>query len=188
MRYRSDIRKLSIVRTLATGMQYDPAVLASAHGVSLKTIRRDIEALGTAGFPIFLVHNEDTPHLRSMVFMDKDWISHCPGPPELPSGRILDASDAMDNMNGVRSSAMGATVVSRQRAALASEVATLRHTLITHGIQETVKPPPETRHFLCGCGHHIEKQGVNGTSQVIGGKPGCPSCGSWIRNLESGIL
>lgn len=189
MRNSQVIRQWSMLKTLDQGLRHDPAIFARAYGVSMKTVRRDIEALCTVGFPIFMEYDEDAE--RVLMFLDKDWLKFSPDP-ELPDGRVLgsvsehvlDIDGTGENLYGPRND----RDAGKTKKILHKQVAALRHTLVSNGITTVEPAPPDTQHYLCGCGHHIERQGMNGSTKVLGGKPGCPSCSSWVRNLENGVL
>jgi predicted DNA-binding transcriptional regulator YafY len=53
MRNAEVIRQWKILKTIETGRYSSSAKLAAAHGVTERTIRRDIEALQEAGFPLY---------------------------------------------------------------------------------------------------------------------------------------
>jgi proteasome accessory factor B len=53
MRNAEVIRQWKVLKTIETGRFTSSAKLAAAHGVTERTIRRDIEALQEAGFPLY---------------------------------------------------------------------------------------------------------------------------------------
>lgn len=104
-----------------------PRDLAEYFGVHPRTIRRDVQQLTEAGFPIQCeVGSEDYGNGRQYIwiFMSKDWVSSCPGPEiELISDReIIPVEQTSERMTG-------------RRGLLTSK--------------------DEIRHFMCTCGHHL---------------------------------
>ena len=53
MRNAEVIRQWKILKTVEAGRYTTTAALADEHGVTERTIRRDIEALQEAGFPLY---------------------------------------------------------------------------------------------------------------------------------------
>lgn len=170
------VRQWRLVQALDRGRNLEPALLAEALGVSKKTIRRDVEDLIDAGFPIrvFLTsRGGDTDHRRAYLAMDSDWMKGCPDPLD-PTDLEIDITEVGDKMTSPRPKRMAAGVVG-------------------HNFGKTlevkiVKGEERRRmlsHHMCSCGHHMTS---DKDRNVEGYNPTCPSCKSWVKNLRAGNI
>lgn len=85
---KTEVRQWSIVWALAKGMEYKPVNLAEEFGVSVGVINRDIRTLIDSGFPLFF-KGEFGDEGNTVVGMDANWMSKCPGPKDIGYGVVV---------------------------------------------------------------------------------------------------